>query len=45
MTTNGILHNFVAYLQRKYSDIEVDLERVNQMEKAGHKTKPTVWKD
>ena len=38
-------HTFVAYLQSQYSSIPVDLESVTQLEKAGHKAVPTVWKD
>jgi hypothetical protein len=44
-TTKGILHTFVSYLQGKYSPIAVDLEGVIQMETAGHKTVPSVWRD
>jgi hypothetical protein len=44
-TTKGILHTFVAHLYRKYSATSVDLESVIQMEKTGHKTVPTVWRD
>ena len=44
-TTKGILHSFVAYLLRKYCAISVDLESGTQMEKAGLKTVPTVWRD
>jgi hypothetical protein len=44
-TTKGILHTFVDHLQRKYGAISVDLESVTKMDKAGHKTVPTVWRD
>jgi hypothetical protein len=45
MTTGGITHTFVAFLQRKYEPIQVDDACVIRMEKAGHRTLPMGLRD
>ena len=45
MTTWGIVHAFVNFLQSKYDPIQMDDEFVNRMEKAGHRILPPGWTD
>jgi len=45
MTTRGIMHTFVVFLQSKYEPIQVDDACLARMEKSGHRILPLGWKD